>query len=186
MRKTVLLLAVMCLLLAGCAEQSDKFAHGEAGNYYNEFISDGSQPDSYIVTAEAHVDDVLSLLYINTAAETGLGFELKLESCDGDIMLYRVGEDGAEYPVAGTPDKTGINMPYTFRTGLTLPEGQSRLEWRSENGAVLQFKLTLSGVEDIDISMSNWDELPEVDDLPEIKPEDKPEDEPQTGGQINM
>ncbi len=38
MRKTVLLLAVMCLLLAGCAEQSDKFAHGEAGNYYNEFI----------------------------------------------------------------------------------------------------------------------------------------------------
>lgn len=101
-------------------------------------------------------------------------------------MLYRVGEDGAEYPVAGTTDKTGINMPYTFRTGLTLPEGQSRLEWRSENGAVLQFKLTLSGVEDIDISMSNWDELPEVDDLPEIKPEDKPEDEPQTGGQINM
>ena len=99
MRKSVLLLAVMCLLLAGCAEQSDKFAHGEAGNYYNEFISDGSQPDSYIVTAEAHVDDVLSLLYINTAAETGLGFELKLESCDGDIMLYRVGEDGAEYPV---------------------------------------------------------------------------------------
>ena len=85
MRKSVLLLAVMCLLLAGCAEQSDKFAHGEAGNYYNEFISDGSQPDSYIVTAEAHVDDVLSLLYINTAAETGLGFELKLESCDGDI-----------------------------------------------------------------------------------------------------
>ena len=60
------------------------------------------------------------------------------------------------------------------------------MEWRSENGAVLQFKLTLSGVEDIDISMSNWDELPEVDDLPEIKSEDKPEDEPQTGGQINM
>lgn len=181
-----MLLVSLCLLLAGCNEQSDNLPGSTTGNFYNEFVSDGSQPGSYTVTAEAHVDDVLSLLYFKSAAETELGFELELESCDGDVMLYCVGEDGAEYPVAGIADKKGIKMPTTFKTGLTLPEGQSRLEWRSENGAVLQFKLTLSGVEDMDISMSNFEELPEIEELPEVKPEDKPQDDSQTGGQIKM
>ena len=180
MKKAILLLAVLCLLLAGCTEQSNKFAHGETGNYYNGFTGDGSQPGSYTVTAEAHVDDVLPLLYFDSAAETELGFELKLQSCDGEIMLYQVGEDGAEHPVAGTTDKKGINKPITFKTGLTLPEGQGRLEWRSENGAVLQFELTLTGLVDTDISMSNFEELPEIEELPEAAPKS------QTDGQINM
>ena len=186
MKKAILLLAVLCLLLAGCTEQSDKSLNGETGNYYNEFTGDGSQPGSYTVTAEAHVEDVLPLLYFDSAAETTLGFDLKLESCDGEIMLYQVGEDGQEFPLAGVGDKNGISMPYTFKSGTNLSAGKSHLEWRSENGAVLQFELKLTGLEDVDISMSNFEELLEIEELPEVKPEDKPQDNSQTGGQINM
>lgn len=188
MKKAVLLLAVLCLLLAGCNEQSDNLSGSTTGNFYNEFISDGSQPGSYTVTAEAHVDDVLSLLYFNTDIAQEVDFNLEVTDCQGAVQLVYVyiNTRGFHEVVIWESNGKRGTTGAVYDGLLSLSSNETHLEWRSENGAVLQFKLTLSGFVDTDISMSNFEELPEIEELPENKPEDKPQDNSQTGNQIKM
>lgn len=188
MKKCLCMLMAFCLVLAGCAEQSDKSVNGETGNYYNEFTGDGSVAGSYTVTAEAHVEDVLPLLYFNTDIGQDVDFYLDVTDCQGAVQLVYVYIDTQgqhEVLMWESNNKRGTTNA-AVECLLPLSSNETRLEWRSEDGATLQFELMLTGMVDTDISMSDLDKLPEIEELPEVKPEDKPQDNSQTGGQINM
>ena len=172
---SIILIVICCGLLTGCGEEAGKSA-GESGDYYNEFMATDAPADGwYQITAEAHVEDVLPLVYLQAQAETTLNLELTFNSAQGDISLDYVKPDGEVLPLCGNA-VTDITTPTTMTVPLTVLAGESCLQWTAtaDAAAAADFKLTISNMNGVDIAIRNsieekkWQELKEG--LPELNP----------------
>ena len=172
---SIILIVIYCGLLTGCGEEAGKSA-GESGDYYNEFMATDAPADGwYQITAEAHVEDVLPLVYLQAQAETTLNLELTFNSAQGDISLDYVKPDGEVLPLCGNA-VTDITTPTTMTVPLTVLAGESCLQWTAtaDAAAAADFKLTISNMDGVDIAIRNsieekkWQELKEG--LPELNP----------------
>lgn len=161
----LLLAALLCAGLAACApQQSDTTPDGEAGNYYDDLTSEAGE-DSFTVTGTAHIEDELTLLYINAETETEVSYELNLQSLNlqsnSGLTLYHKFPDGLMLGVAGTY----VEDPSKATGSFPLSEGKNALIWYSEKGSSAKFTLTLSGLDGVEVSCfdEGFDDLPEIE-----------------------
>ena len=171
MKKVVVLgmaLAVLCLLLVGCGgDDTEKIGslNGATGDFYDEFRAEELTNGSYKITATAHVENVLPLVYFNAAEETTLEAVCNILAESGGVQCFYVYENGEELLWEILDDGSGLaaelNMP------VDLAVGESHLEFRTSDGAELQFELIVPAVDGVEFFMHSpaegeFDELPEI------------------------
>ena len=162
---SIILIVICCALLTGC---------GESGDFYVEFMATDAPEDGwYQITAEAHVEEALPLVYLQAQAETEIDMEFTLTGNKGLFWLVYVQADGTEQELLSVAGSERA-LPAVWNCSLPLDTESGHLEFRTSQSADLQFELVLSNMDGVDIAMRSpledekWHEMKEG--LPELNP----------------
>ncbi len=150
---SIILIVICCALLTGCGEVAGKSA-GESGDFYVEFMATDAPEDGwYQITAEAHVEDSLPLVYLQAQAETEIDMEFTLTGNKGLFWLVYVQADGTEQELLSVAGRERA-LPAVWNCSLPLGTESGHLEFRTSQSAELQFELVLSNMDGVDINLS--------------------------------